>query len=368
MASLHRDVGVRVRRGALIGFAAFSTVACGGAARASLPEDLDGFLDSVAVATGVPGYTFAAFDDRGILHHHLAGLKSAGTDEPVDAETVFEAASISKSIFAYIVLSLVESGGLDLDRPLGNTAPVVRELGYDPRSAELTPRVLLTHQGGLPNWRTRLHFGATTYEELFAPTDTLRFLRDPGTGYRYSGEGYVLLQRVVEETTGRGLNELAQEIMFAPLGMNRSSFLFDDRMQADHAKGHNRDGDPDKWLIGVPLASSTLHTTATDLAAFGVHLAEGLRDGAFYRVMAEPAVTVAAGGGWETRWGIGLGIVSKADSTYVYHGGNNVIFIADFIYGIEENLGYALLTNSANGQAMVQAVEHHVYGREIPGR
>ena len=51
---------------------------------------------------------------------------------------------------------------------------------------------------------------------------------------------------------------------------------------------------------------------------------------------------------------------------YVYHGGNNVIFIADFMYGVEENPGYALLTNSANGQRMVDAIERRIFGRDIP--
>ena len=75
--------------------------------------------------------------------------------------------------------------------------PEVPELAYDPRSETLTPRILLTHRGGLPNWRSRLNLSAQTHAELFGSEDTLRFVGDPGSAYRYSGEGYVLLQRVV---------------------------------------------------------------------------------------------------------------------------------------------------------------------------
>ncbi len=67
----------------------------------------------------------------------------------------------------------------------------------------------------------------------------------------------------------------------------------------------------------------------------------------------------------ERSWGLGLGIVTDGPRRYVYHGGNNVIFIADFIYGVEENLGYVLLTNSSNGRQLVEAVERRVFGRDV---
>ena len=122
---------------------------------------------------------------------------------------------------------------------------------------------------------------------------------------------------------------------------------------------------PDKWEIRLPLASSTLHTTASDLARFGAHLATQIRDRGLYAALATPAVTVRRDGKPEHSWGLGLGIVTDGPRRYIYHAGNNVIFIADFVYGVEENLGYVLLTNSANGQQMIDAVERHVFGRDI---
>ena len=226
--------------------------------------------------------------------------------------------------------------------------------------------MLLAHLGGLPNWRSRLSFEATNYEELFGSDDSLQFVGDPDTDYRYSGEGYVLLQQVVEQVTGNSLGALAVEMVFAPLAMTRSSFLFDDDIQTNASKGHDRGMNPDKWMISMELASSTLHTTAPDLAAFGVHLASGLRSGEYYSAMAEPEVTVERPGGVALSWGLGMGVVSDDLGKYMYHGGNNVIFIADFIYGFEENLGYVLLTNSANGSAVVESVERRVFGRDIP--
>lgn len=328
-------------------------------------EALGPFLDSLMVEHGVPGLAFALFDDGGVRSVHRAGVKDRVAGGAVGPETVFEAASITKPVFAWTVLSLARDGILDLDAPLDELVDELPELGYDPRARLLTPRLLLSHQGGLPNWRARLSFTATGYDDLFPGGDTLRFAADPGMGYRYSGEGYVLLQRVVEARTGRSVVDLVWERVFEPLAMQRSSMLFDDRMRADFARGHDREGNPDKWELAVPLASSTMHTTATDLAAFGAGLARQIRTGGPYAMMAEPLVTFGSDGAWEGRWGAGLGIVTDGERRYVYHGGNNVIFIADLVYGVEENVGYVLLTNSANGAAIVRALQQRVFGLEV---
>ncbi len=326
------------------------------------------FLDSLALEHRVPGLGFALFDASGLLYEHVSGVKSQATREPIDSNTAFEAASISKPVFAYVVFSLARDGVLDLDAPLETLVPEVPEVAYDPRSAALTPRILLTHLGGLPNWRSRINFAARSHEELFAPDDTLRFVRDPGTEYLYSGEGYVLLQRIVEEMTGTGLVELARERVFGPLGMAGSSFLFDAQIRTNYSLGHDREGVPDKWEIALPLASSTLHTTASDLATFGAHLASEIQEGGPYSALGTAAVTMGEVDEAEEvmhAWGPGLGVVTDGARRYVYHGGNNVIFIADFIYGVEENLGYVLLTNSSNGQRMVETVERRVFGRSL---
>ena len=341
------------------------SVSCIGPNRAAEFETLGPLLDGLMDEHDVPGAGLAVFDDRGLLYEHVGGFKSSAGPEPIDSRTAFEAASISKPLFAYVMHSLARDGVLDLDAPVETLVPVVPELARDPRASTLTPRILLTHRGGLPNWRSRLNFDAQTYAQLFAPDDRLEFVSDPGTEYRYSGEGYVLLQRIVEQATGTGLNELARERIFEPLGMTESSFVFDEKTRANYALGHDRDGGADKWEIGVPLASSTLHTTASDLAKFGAHLASEIRSCGLYAQLATADETVETVDDLVRSWGPGLGVITDGPRRYVYHGGNNVIFIADFIYGVEENLGYVLLTNSANGQQVVKDLERHVFGRDL---
>ena len=82
--------------------------------------------------------------------------------------------------------------------------------------------------------------------------------------------------------------------------------------------------------------------------------------------MAEPAVDISSRDQWHGSWGLGLGIITDGTNRYLYHGGNNVIFLADFIYGFEENLGYVLLTNSAFGNAMIEQLEIRMYDKDLP--
>ena len=341
------------------------SVSCIGPNRAAEFEALGPLLDGLMDEHGVPGAGFAVFDDHGLLYEHISGFKSSAGPEPIDSHTAFEAASISKPLFAYVMHSLARDGVLDLDASLETLVTEIPELAYDPRASTLTPRILLTHRSGLPNWRSRMNFDAQNYSQLFAPDDRLEFVADPGTQYRYSGEGYVLLQRIVEQTMGTGLNELATERIFSPLGMTNSSFLFDEKTRGNYALGHDRDGGADKWEVVLPLSSSTLHTTASDLAKFGVHLAAEIRSDGPYAQLATADQTVETVGDLVRSWGPGLGVITDGPRRYVYHGGNNVIFIADFIYGVEENLGYVLLTNSANGQLVVKDLERHVFGRDL---
>jgi CubicO group peptidase (beta-lactamase class C family) len=144
-----------------------------------------------------------------------------------DNATVFRGASLSKPVFAYLVLQLVDAGLLDLDSPVDVFLPRplaayehYRVLAADARHEGLTVRRLLSQQSGLPNWHR---------------SGPVPFIADPGTRFGYSGEGYRLLQLVVEERTGRAVNDLARARVFDPLGMVHSSFLWERRFDDDFA-------------------------------------------------------------------------------------------------------------------------------------
>ncbi len=139
-------------------------------------------------AARIPGLSLAELRDGELVRVEVIGVADAASGEPVSEATLFEAASLSTPVFATIVLRLVERGEIDLDRPL--VEYLVNERIDDPRGDRITARMVLSHRSGLPNW------GGERLELAF----------DPGTAFNYSGEGYVYLQRVVEDLTGVSLD------------------------------------------------------------------------------------------------------------------------------------------------------------------
>src|SRR5580658_1850337 len=137
---------------------------------------------------GVPGLAMAVIRGGKTTWVHGFGTKEATTGQPVTIETVFEAASLSKPVFAYGVLKLVEQGKLGLDVPLTTYLPKPYIPG-DERLVKITARVVLSHRTGFPNWR--------------GDDGLLPIYFTPGERFSYSGEGYVYLQRVVEQITAK---------------------------------------------------------------------------------------------------------------------------------------------------------------------
>ena len=176
---------------------------------------------------------------------------------PVDDDSVFGAASLSKPVFASGVMSLVDAGLLDLDRPLGEylTEPY---LAADERAASITARMVLSHTTGLPNWRQ----------------DGPLLLRwSPGTRWGYSGEGYSYLQEVVERLTGTRLDRYLTDAVLRPLGMNDSTFAWQDVAENRLARGHSIDGNlrPPFRPLQAKAAAGGMFTTASDYLRFLVH-------------------------------------------------------------------------------------------------
>ena len=108
--------------------------------------------------------------------------------------------------------------------------PAYADLKGDERSKQITARMVLNHTTGLPNLR------------MFEKGGRLRFLFSPGERHSYSGEGYMLLQMVIENITGKDLETLAQEKIFQPLGMDRTSYIWQAEFKADFAYPHDEYG------------------------------------------------------------------------------------------------------------------------------
>jgi CubicO group peptidase (beta-lactamase class C family) len=330
-------------------------------AAATIPQ-LENDVPAWMKKGNVPGLSMAVIRDGKTTWVHGFGVKNAKTGQPVSGDTVFEAASLSKPVFAYGVLKLVEQGKLGLDVPLTTylSKPFVEG---DERLAKITARIVLSHRTGFPNWR-----GADK---------SLPIYFTPSGRFSYSGEGYIYLQRVVEQITGKPLNDYMTEAVFKPLGMTSSSYIWRTDFDERTATGHNADGD------GVPLwkpkeagAASTLNTTARDYALFvaAVLNGKGLKP-AMLHAMETPQIALDP----ECRnctkrepkelskklfWGLGWGIQRTDRGDALWHWGDNGEFKCFVMAEPKTKSGVIMFTNSENGLAIAKPVIDEAMGAE----
>lgn len=318
-------------------------------------ETLEGRIPELMTEARIPGLGICVIDDSEISWCGSFGLTDAGTAAPVGRATAFQAASLSKPVFAYTVLRLADRGLIDLDRPLveyvGLERARERHLGDafdDSRVEGITARMILTHTSGFPNWRQNRE---------------LEFIFDPGERFGYSGEGFGLLQKVVEEITGSSLEELARIETFEPLGMTHTTYTASNIDLADYAWPHDGAGAADprpdnieaRLAKAKPHAAATLTTTATDYARFLIALVNG--DGlepATSREFLRPQVDVDDGGG--VAWGLGTGLERSEDGIRVWHWGDNQDSKAFYIADPATGDGFAFFANSFNGLSIVGAL------------
>lgn len=214
------------------------------------------------LAADVSGIASAVIRSGRLERTICCGVRDVRSPALLDEDTVFDAASLSKPVFAHVVLQLADQGALCLDTPIAEYLP-----GYilaDERALLITARHVLSHGAGLLNWRN---------DDL-----PLKTYLSPGERFSYSGEGFLYLQKAVEAITGEKLHLLAERLVLGPFGMIRSSFVWDWRFDQNRAAPHDDFGRPAvAWKPGEGNAAATLQTTAADYARFLVHVLNGSR-------------------------------------------------------------------------------------------
>jgi CubicO group peptidase (beta-lactamase class C family) len=262
--------------------AAFAAVA----AAQTIPNGaaIDGEVSRIMTETHAKGIAVAVIDRGKAGYVHAYGDRNAKGD-PLTTETVMYGASLTKTVFAYTVMQLVDRGKINLDTPIENDLdnplpsygpdPVFpdkygpyKDLAADPRWEKITPRMCLTHSTGFSNFW------------FIEPDQKLHIHFDPGTRFSYSGEGFILLQFVIEhgrKAQGLGLDvgDLAKAD-FDRLGMTRTSLVWLNNPEANVADGWNDEGQPqphDK-RSKVRVAGS-MNTTISDLSKFAAALVRG---------------------------------------------------------------------------------------------
>lgn len=294
----------------------------------------------------VPGVSLVIIEDSKVMLHKNLGVKNSQKKDLIDGNTIFEAASLSKPVFAYGVLKLVENGKLDLDTPLVKYLSLA-DIKDDERINLITARMVLTHSSGLPNWRPK--------------NEALKIYFEPGSRFNYSGEGFLYLQKVVEHITGLSLEEYMQKNVFIPLSMSHSSFEWS--YEDPKATGHDGNGNPIIMRDAVPQnAAFTLHTTAMDYAKFIIAI---LKDNSkSIHEMLRPQVKLPITGPDSIKnnsnklsdslsWSLGWGIQSINQTDSFWHWGDNGGFKSFILASKTNNSAIIIFTNGSNGLMII---------------
>jgi CubicO group peptidase (beta-lactamase class C family) len=269
-------------------FALFLAIVCFrvAAVAQSIPNGaaIDAEVGRIVTHTHSKGMAVAVIDHGKVGYVHAYGLRNAKGD-PLTTDTVMYGASLTKMVFAYTVMQLVDQGKLkldtpikdDLDQPLTSYGPdpvfpdkygPYRDLADDLRWEKITPRMCLTHSTGFSNFW------------FIEPDQKLHIHFEPGTRFSYSGEGFILLQFVIEHgRKAQGLGLDVGDLTKADserLGMTRTSLVWRNGIDTNVADGWNDQGQPqphDK-RSKVRVAGS-MNTTISDMSKFVAALVRG---------------------------------------------------------------------------------------------
>jgi CubicO group peptidase (beta-lactamase class C family) len=329
-------------------------------------RELETLLPALLKQANVAGLSIALVDEGKLAWSKGFGVCDTDSKKPVNEDTVFEIASISKTVFAYAIMKLVEQNVINLDKPLIEywSQPV---LAGDPRSSQITARHILSHQSGLQNWRT--------------PQEPLQFFFDPGKGFLYSGEGYFYLQSVLThlrgkvDTTTCGTYEadvkvcatdigqyLEREILI-PMKMNSSAYISLDKIKKNYALPHGVDGKTFSKNLQTATdlaryaAAGGLFSTVNDYAHFMTSVFKPKENDRFrlnknsIEAMFTPQVKLPADQQIDgaASWALGWAVQERVEGNVILHSGGQAGYRSLAMLSPQRKSGFVMLTNSDNG-------------------
>ena len=318
----------------------------------------------------VPGVSIAVLHNGKIEWARGFGVRRLGGD-PVDAETLFQAGSISKPLAAMACLRLVQEGKLSLDADV-NTYLTSWKFPADPIAAgkPLTLRELLTHTGG-----TTVHGfpGYASTEpvptlvqvlngEKPANTPAIRSEAAPMARWNYSGGGYTIMQQALIDVSHVPFHKLLHDSVLAPIGMKHSTYEqpLPESLRKIAATPYRGDGKPvDSGAHTYPeMAAAGLWTTPTDLAIYAIEVEKSLAGKANHVLSADMTRQMLTPG--MGHWGLGLQIGGSDANPYFSHGGANEGFRNNFAAYEKNGEGVFVMTNGDNGGQIADEVMHSV--------
>jgi CubicO group peptidase (beta-lactamase class C family) len=307
----------------------------------------------------VPGLSVAFFDHKQILWSRTYGFADVASKRPITTETLFQAASISKPVSALAALRLVQEGNLNLDEDVNLKLRnwKVPESEFT-KEEKVTLRRILSHSAGLtvhgfPGYASNEALPTIVQilnGEKPANTAPIRVDIAPGTVWRYSGGGYVMMQLLLNDVTGKPFPQILHDLVLQPAGMTHSTYEqpLPARLKSSAATAYSSGGEPVKggWHTYPEMAPAGLWTTPSDLARLAIEVQkeyEGKSSKVLSREMMRQMLTNQKG-----NWGLGLGLGAPGHKLRFGHGGANEGFRCNLVAYLEGE-GFAIMTNSDNG-------------------
>lgn len=314
-------------------------------------DSIEHYLDTKMESMKIPGISIAFINDGEVVYHTTKGYADIENHIPVTDTTIFEGASISKPVFAYFVMTFVEEGKLDLDKPLFHYLEYP-DIKYDKRYEYITARMVLSHRTGFPNWREDEEDGQ------------LKLHFTPDSDYFYSGEGYqylALVLKSIEQTDWLGLEARFQNKVAKPLELDHTVFIQTPYTRKHKAQPYDSnakrfDWKNDYWFKksdSVFVAAATIHSESSDFSKWMIAVMnkQGLNEASFKELF-KPHSRVEKTDFYELNYTLGFTTLDIPFTNVYMHGGNNQGFTSWFALDTDKKWGYVLFTNSEYGEEL----------------
>ena len=340
-------------------------------ASSALADEFDDYVVLHMQRRQVPGLSICIFDNGKIAKAKGYGVLERGTTARVTSDTLFEAASISKSVTAMAALFLVDQGKLSLDEDVNAKLLTWKVPASEfTKQSKVTLRNLLSHSSGMSG----ATFEGYRFDETLpslpqilngeapAKSPPIRVEAVPGTQWSYSSGGYLVVQQLLMDITGKPFPELMQSTVLAPLGMTKSSFK--QPLSAEESKGtaagyeDDRTPVPGRWHAYPEMAAAGLWTTPCDLARFALSIQQSVA-GSSQSFLAQPTARQMVTRQKEDS-GLGVFLEGKGDPVRFSHPGRVHGFDSTLLAYIQTGKGAVIMMNTNDDSRLVPRILRQV--------
>lgn len=316
----------------------------------------------------IPGVSIAVVKNGKIHWAKGYGKRKAGKEALVDEKTLFQAASVTKPFTALGVLKLVEKGKINLDENVNNYLQDWQIPNNEfTKKEKVTVRRLLSHTAGISghgfDGYAQTENMPTTLEVLNGEGNSRAVVVDntPGDTWRYSGGGYVILQKLIEDVTGLPFDVYMTTEILEPLHMTSSTFQqpLDRTIYKNVSSAHTNDGEvvAGDWHNYAEKGAGGLWSTPTDIAKYCIEIQNIIAGKESVLLKKETIEKMLTKG--LNNWGLGVRVEGKGDALKFAHDGKNEGFFADFFAFANEGNAVVILTNGNTptlGQEILKSI------------